>query len=82
MSTKLDKYLQLKKKVEAAQQKADQAEGALGEIMKQLKRDFDCSTLGEAKKKLKQLEKQEATIQKEFDSAVEKFNENWKGESE
>ena len=77
MATKLDKYLQLKKKVEAAQQKADQAEGALGEIMKQLKRDFDCSTLAEAKKKLKHLEKQEASSKKEFDAAVEKYEEDW-----
>jgi len=77
MATKLDKYLQLKKKVELLQQKADQAEGALGEVMKQLKRDFGCSTLVEAKKKLKQLEKQEASSQKEFDSAVKKFEEDW-----
>lgn len=76
---KLDKYLQLKKRVEAAQQRADQAEGALGEVMKQLKRDFGCDTLGEAKKKLKQLEKQEASSKEEFDTAFEQFEENWSG---
>ena len=79
MATKLDKYLQLKRKVEAAQQEADKAEGALGEIMKQLKRDHGCGTLAEAKKKLKQLEKQEASSKKEFDIAVEKYEEDWEG---
>ena len=74
----LDKYLKLKKKVELAQQQADQAKGALQEIMKQLKKEFGCNTLQEAKKKLKQLERQKKSSKKEFDEAVEKFEEDWK----
>lgn len=79
--TKLDKYLNLKKRVESAQQKADQAEGALNEVSKQLKREFNCDSLGEAEKKLKQLEKQEATSKKVFDDAIEEFEENWPDEN-
>ncbi len=78
----LDKYLKLKKKVELAQTEADQAEGALGEVMKQLKKQFDCNTLKEAKKKLKQLEKQKETSKEEFEEAVEKFEEDWEGEED
>ena len=78
----LDKYLKLKKKVELAQQQADQAKGALQEIMKQLKKEFDCDTLQEAKKKLRQLERQKKSSKKEFDEAVEKFEEDWKEEIE
>lgn len=77
MTIKLDKYLALKRRVESAQQKADQADGAIGEVMKQLKREFGCSTLNEAKRKLKQLEKQEVESKEKFDSAVEKFEEDW-----
>jgi len=77
MTIKLDKYLALKRRVESAQQKADQADGAIGEVMKQLKKEFGCSTLNEAKRKLKQLEKQEVESKEKFDSAVEKFEEDW-----
>lgn len=74
---KLDKYLSLKKRVESAQQEADKAEGALSEVMKQLEREFDCKTLNEAKRKLKQLKKQEESSKKAFDDALEEFEENW-----
>lgn len=77
---KLDKYLALKRRVESAQQKADQAEGAIGEVMKQLKREFGCSTLNESKRKLKQLERQEVESKGKFDNAVEKFEEDWPDE--
>jgi len=79
---KLDKYLALKRRVESAQQKADQADGAQKEIMKQLKREFGCDTLAEAKKKLRQLEKQESVSKKAFDDALVEFEEKWSDESE
>ena len=78
---KLDKYLSLKKRVETAQQEADKAEGALSEVMKQLEREFDCSTLNEAKRKLKQLRKQAELSKKAFDDALEEFEEKWEDES-
>ncbi len=77
MTVKLNKYLALKKRVEDATKQVDQADGAIGEVMKQLKREFDCSTLNEAKRKLKQLEKQEVESKEKFDSAVEKFEKDW-----
>jgi len=77
---KLDKYLALKRRVESAQQKADQADGAQKEIMKQLKREFGCDTLAEAKKKLRQLEKQESVSKKAFDDALAEFEEKWSDE--
>lgn len=79
---KLDKYLSLKKQVETAQQKADQAEGALGEVMKQLKKEFGCNTLNDAKRKLKQLKKQSESSKEEFQTAFEKFEEDWSDEFE
>jgi len=50
---------------------------SVAEVMKQLKKEFGCSTLNEAKRKLKQLEKQEVESKEKFDSAVEKFEEDW-----
>jgi len=44
----LKNYMRLKKDVEIAQQKADRAQGALDQLMKTLKKDFDCSTLKQA----------------------------------
>lgn len=77
---KLDKYLSLKKKVESAQQEADQAEGAEKEVMKQIKDEFGCGTLNDAKRTLRQRRKQEADSKEKFDSAFEQFEEDWPDE--
>ena len=79
--TKLDEYLSLKKRVDKSQQEAAQAEGAIKEVTKQLQREFGCDTLNAAKRKLKQLEKQETTSKKAFDDAVEKFEKDWPNEN-
>ena len=81
-STRLDKYLDLKKRVEDAQQKSDQAEGALGEVMNQLENEFECATLKEGKRKLRQLGKQEALSKEEFENAIEQFEKDWSEELE
>lgn len=75
--TKLDKYLELKKRVDAAQQKADQAEGAINEVMKQIKDGFGCKTLAEAENLLKQKRKQEADSKEKFETALVKFDRRW-----
>lgn len=77
---KLDKYLRLKERVESAQQEADQAEGAHREVMKQIKDEFGCNTLNDAKRMLKQKRKQEVDSKEKFDDAFEKFEEDWPDE--
>ena len=79
---KLDKFLSLKKRVETAQQEADQAEGAEKEVMKQIKDEFGCNTLNDAKRMLKQKRKQESDSKSKFDDAFEKFEEDWPDESD
>ena len=74
---KLKKYMNLKKRVEQAQQEANRAEGALEQVMKQLKEEFGCITLEDAKKKLKSLEKQEQKARTDFEEAMEEFEEKW-----
>ena len=73
----ISKYLKLKARVEKAQQKADKAEGALDEVLKQIKKDFNCNTINEAKRKLKQLKNQSEKLQIEFNKAIEQFEEKW-----
>ncbi len=77
MSSKLDKYLVLKKKVDEAQQKADRAEGGLREVMATIKQEFHCDNLGEAKAKLKRLKKEEQSSKEAFDKALDFFEEEW-----
>ena len=73
----VDEYTQLKKRVDNARQKADKAEGALEEVLRKLKKDFDCKTLAEAKLKLKQLKKEGSDLEAEFETAVKKFKKTW-----
>ena len=77
----LDKYLKLKKRVESAQQEADQAEGAEKEVMNQIADEFGCDTLNEAKRMLKQKRKQEVDSKEKFDTAFDKFEEDWPDEA-
>jgi len=77
MAVDLKEYVQLKKRVDQAKQKADKAVGALEQIMKQLKKNFGCNSLQEAEKKSKSLQKQAITSKKEFDEALEEFEEKW-----
>ena len=75
--TTISKYVKLKEQVDEAKSDADKAEGALNQIMKQLKTDFDCSSLTTAEKKCKQLKKQAKEAEENFDNAVEEFTEKW-----
>jgi DNA repair ATPase RecN len=74
---KLKQYNQIKRQVEEAQKKADQAEGALNQIMKQLKTEFGCKTLEEAEAKLRKLNQETKLSSKEFEKALIDFNEKW-----
>ena len=73
----LKKYTRLKKDVEVARQRADREQGALDQLMKTLKKDFECTTLKQAQKKLKNLQEQEVEAKEEFVEAMEEFEEKW-----
>ncbi len=75
--TTLKKYTRLKKDVEVARQRADREQGALDQLMKTLKKDFNCTTLKQAQKKLKNLQEQEVEAKEEFVEAMEEFEEKW-----
>ncbi len=79
-SSELKRYLDLKRRVEQAQQKADKAEGALEQVMEQLEEKFDCTTLKEAKRKLVLLEKQKQKAETEFDEEMDRIEGKWDDE--
>lgn len=73
----LEKYTELKKKEERAKETINKAEGALEQVMTQIKEEFDCDTLQSAEKKLKKEQAQEASIRKEFEEAINGFEKDW-----
>ncbi len=73
----LKKYMKLKKDVEVSRQRADREQGALDQLMKTLKKDFNCTTLKQAQKKLKNLQEQEVEAKEEFVEVMEEFEEKW-----
>ena len=80
MSVTLKRYMELKERVEQAQQKAAKAEGALEQEMKRIKTGFGCTTLEQGEKKLRQLKRQEEQLDAEFEKAMEEFEEKWNEE--
>ena len=73
----LDKLSKLKKQAESAQREADKAQGALEQILSQLKEDFDCETLEDAETLLDKLGEKERTKAEAFDTALAEFEEKY-----
>lgn len=71
------KYTELKRKADDATQNAARAEGALNQIIKQLKSDFGCNSFKEAKEKLASLEKEKNDSYAAFEKALTEFEEKW-----
>jgi len=76
-----DRYKQIKRQIETAQQEADRAAGALQQIEERLKSEYNCNSIAEAEKKIKTLTKKQETVEAEFEKALEAFEEKWPDES-
>lgn len=77
-STSLKKLTQLKSKIDKAEKEYLMAQGALEEIKQNLKKEFKCSTLKEANALMRKLRKKQKAAEKEFNTGLEKFEEEWK----
>ncbi len=73
----LDDIVELKEKVNALQEKKQKAAGALEQTIKQLKEEFGCRTIEEAKKILAKLKKEEDEIEEELDDEIPAFEKKW-----
>lgn len=74
----IDALTTLREKADKMRREADRAQGALDQVMKQLREEFSCKTLDEAEKKLQELSKGEAKAKKAFDDALASFEEEWR----
>ena len=78
--SELDRYTQLKTQQTRAKESATRAEGAIGELMKQLKEQFDCDTLKDAKAKYRTLKESEVQLEEELKAALDIYTEKWDGQ--
>jgi len=77
-----DTYRRLKREVEDAKTEADRAKGALTQLMKQLKEEFDCDDLKAAKAMLADLEAKRDKAQKKFEHSLEDYEQKWSKKDE
>lgn len=75
---KVKTFQRLKQTVDRLKTEADKAEGALEQLMVKLKKEYDCDSLGEAKKILAKLKQQEYQADLKFQAALIKFEKEYK----
>lgn len=67
----------LQETVRSANSEAERAEGALTEVLARLKRDFGCSSIKDAKRKLQELENDSETAKERFETALTEFKKEY-----
>jgi hypothetical protein len=72
-----ERYNSLKKEVNIAKNEAARAQGALDAQMEQLKKDFDCDTLKDARALHDKLKKKAAKSAAELETALEDYEKKW-----
>lgn len=75
--SKLSDYLTLKKQVEQLQTDADRAEGALDQLLSQLKKEFGCKSLKEARILLRKLTTELEQLEHDSRTKITAFEEKW-----
>lgn len=73
------RFKQLKQRAERARQARDVATGQLEAAMEQLRTEFGCKTVNDAKKVLGQLDKEAKAAEMAFEKAAEDFESKWEG---
>ena len=75
----LDEFLALKSEYEAVRREADKAEGALVQLVKQLKEEYGVKTDKEAARVLADVERTREELDEKVEKAWSNWQENWKG---
>lgn len=70
MSNLTDKLLEMKKEIEDSKMEKERLEGKLQQLLLQLKKDFDCCDIKNAKQKLESLTNEIQTLQKELEEEI------------
>ncbi len=69
----LDEYQALKQRIDKLKQKVAMCEGAREQLMEQLRKEFNCSSVKDGRELLSKMEGQLDQLQKDFDEKYEKF---------
>ena len=72
-------FKNLQRDVKDAQDKAAEAKGAVKQLTDQLKEEFDCDGIEDAKAYLKKLQRQRDQAKQEFEDAQTAYQEKWHG---
>jgi len=67
----------LKDRVEAFQRKAAESKGRLDEIRQRIKKEFECSTISEAKTLVSKMEKDLKTQSEDLEKEIEEFESDY-----
>jgi hypothetical protein len=81
-SDDLEELARLRKQVAAASAAAERAVGAQQEVLARLKREFGCTDIKAAQRKLKELEREEQQSQAAFRNALEKYKADFGGQED
>ena len=73
----LEEYNKLKKATEESKAEANRAQGALEQLMKKFKEEYDCNTVDEALMLLDKLNNKEQKAKADFDKAMQEFKNKW-----
>jgi DNA repair exonuclease SbcCD ATPase subunit len=73
----IKEFERLKDKVERAKRELAKAEGALEEVMGQLKSTYGCTTIEEAEKIYEELEEKTIKLEKVYEKKLKQFNDKW-----
>jgi intergrase/recombinase len=74
----LDDYAALKRKIESLKRDKDKAEGALEQILEQMKTEFEVNSIEEAKEMLASLQAKELSVMNKYVKAKKEFEKKWK----
>jgi len=75
--TTVEKYQKLVDQVETIQRDINRAEGSLSTQLEKLKEEFKCNDIESAQKLLEQLKTDANKNEKDFQAALEKFEDKW-----
>lgn len=71
------KYLKIKEQVEAIQRRADKAQGAAEQVMKQLQEEFSVNNIEEGKELLEKLEEEKKILETELEELWKEFEKEY-----
>jgi phage shock protein A len=73
----IEEFERIRARIEKMKRDRDKASGAMESVMSQIKKEFGCSTLKEASKKLVKLTQEQEKLEKEIEQKEAEFQEKW-----